>query len=270
MASALAVALRHRAVSFSGVVLAAALTSHAAAQTASTPPPVGSATTPSTSAPPPSAAGPAPAPAPPTSAAEPVAPTPPTPPTSTAQPGPVSTEPTPSGAPPVAQEPPPEAPLLSPPSAAGNAAHDGNDANDATMPPAESLTPAAPDTQAIPIVGPPSNLPSYLLWIVGGASLAVGTGFGIAAAVAKHDFDKTPTFDHADAVHNRAIASDVALGLGVVLVVTGTVFYFVKDDSTLEAATQAKAKRRAAGVASLHVTPVIGSHVGGAALDLRF
>jgi hypothetical protein len=76
---------------------------------------------------------------------------------------------------------------------------------------------------------PPSKIPAYVLWGAGGVSLIVGTIYGISTLSAKSDFDDDPTYAKADSVHNRSIVADVGFGLGLVLGITGTVFYFLAD-----------------------------------------
>jgi hypothetical protein len=119
----------------------------------------------------------------------------------------------------------------------------------------------------------PSRIPAILLWAVGGASLAVGAAFGIAAISAKNDFDSKPTYDLADKVHDRAVISDVGFGLGLVLVATGTVFYFSGAGPSAEprvAAASAGAGGTGSGVGRLRFAPLIGSTSGGGVVSMRF
>jgi len=108
-------------------------------------------------------------------------------------------------------------------------------------------------------LSPPSRLPSYILWGAAGASIIVGASFGIATLSAKSDFDDNPSSGRADTVHNRAVISDVGLGLGAILAVTGTIF-FLTIDNPGDAGTQAldpaakHAQRHAGAVAQLHET----------------
>jgi hypothetical protein len=120
---------------------------------------------------------------------------------------------------------------------------------------------------------PPSRLPAILLWAVGGASLAVGAAFGIAAISAKNDFDSKPTYDLADKVHDRAVISDVGFGLGLVLIATGTVFYFSGAETPAEpkvAAATAGAGGTGSSVGRLRFAPLIGSTSGGGVVTMRF
>jgi hypothetical protein len=113
----------------------------------------------------------------------------------------------------------------------------------------------------------PSPIPAYLLWAAGGASLVVGAAFGIAAISAKNDFDDNPTYGRADAVHSRAIISDVGFGLGVILVATGTVFYFDRPES----GTTRQAMNNHAGTRPrLGAAPLVGPGTGGGLLTMKF
>jgi hypothetical protein len=151
-------------------------------------------------------------------------------------------------------------------------------AADPTSPPSyiEPMTPASGEVniQAAPTIDeqlvaePKSKLPSYLMWGVGGASLITGAVLGITALTAKSDFNDNPTYAAADRVEGRAIAADVALGLGAVLLITGTAFYLMPDsqESRPASATNTDTKR---STARLHLTPMLGRTNGGA-LTLQF
>jgi hypothetical protein len=143
-----------------------------------------------------------------------------------------------------------------------------------------SMTPSTPSTpstgevniQAAPTIDeqlvnePRSKVPSYVMWGVGGVSLITGAVLGITALTAKSDFNDNPTYDAADRVEGRAIAADVALGLGAVLLITGTAFYFLPDSQESRPATASNTKRP---TARLHLTPMLGRTNGGA-LTLQF
>lgn len=90
---------------------------------------------------------------------------------------------------------------------------------------------------------PRSPWPAYVLWAAGGAALVTGTVFGISALSAQSDYDAAPSFERADSVHDRAVVADVFLGLGLILGVTGTLFYVL--DSNPEAHASAVAQPRA-------------------------
>ncbi|MEY4508777.1 MAG: hypothetical protein RLZZ450_899 [Pseudomonadota bacterium] len=136
-------------------------------------------------------------------------------------------------------------------------------------PPAE---PATPDVIAAPVSTTPpaepthtrSRLAPYALWGTSVVSLALGTVFGVMALGAKQDYDDAPTYKRADKVHNLGIAADTGLGLGLLLAITGTVFYFVtpESDKTTHAQT--------AGAGTLRIAPLFSHHAQGGTLALRF
>jgi hypothetical protein len=134
------------------------------------------------------------------------------------------------------------------------------------QPPPGALAPVAPPPGPFQSIGepmtvpPPSRIPSYILWGAAGASLILGASFGVAALSAKKDFDDNPTTDGADKVHNRAVISDVGLGLGAILAITGTIFFFSADPSG-----EAKG-----AVAQVHVAPLITTNAGGGVVSMRF
>lgn len=115
-------------------------------------------------------------------------------------------------------------------------------------------------------MGPPSPVPAYILWGLGGASLVVGGVFGIMALSAKSDFDDHPTYSQADTVHDRSVAADVGLGLGLILAASGTIFYFMQDPGGAPVQGQGKGKP----VATVRVDPLVTPHTRGGALTLHF
>ena len=143
-------------------------------------------------------------------------------------------------------------------------------------PPPDTVSPVVAPIEAEPPPPPPpappapkSHVASYIMWGVGAASLAVGTVYGVMALQAKKDFDDKPTYDGADKTENRAIVSDVALGAGLILAITGTVFYFVKDEPRDTAAASKSTKQRLVRN-DLRVQPYVGARTGGGTLSLRF
>jgi hypothetical protein len=90
----------------------------------------------------------------------------------------------------------------------------------------------------------------------------------------KADFDDNPTLARADYVHNMGVISDVGFGLGVILAVTGTVFFFA--DSTEGAGTQAinhnakRTPRHGASIAQLQMVPLVGANAGGGLVSFQF
>jgi hypothetical protein len=135
------------------------------------------------------------------------------------------------------------------------------------QPPAEvpATIEAAPAIDEQLTSEPKSKVPSYVLWAVGGASLITGSVLGISALTAKSDFDDTPSYDAADKVEGRAVAADVALGLSAVLLVTGTIFYFLPDSQ--ESRPTAQNTKRP--TTRWQVAPMLGRTNGGA-LSVQF
>ena len=128
-----------------------------------------------------------------------------------------------------------------------------------------------------PPPAPPSKIPSYILWGAAGASLIVGASFGFAALSAKSDFDDNPTYAKADSVHNRAVIADVGLGLGAILAITGTIFFFAENGSAATADNHGgdrpiprPASTAGRAVAQVHVVPLLSPNLGGGALSVRF
>ena len=126
---------------------------------------------------------------------------------------------------------------------------------------------AAAPVEVAPAPVPPSHAVSYALWSVSGAGFLVGTVFGVLALQAKKDYDAAPSYDRADTVHTRAIVADVGLGLGLILAVTGTVFYFGDDDDTEKTAKLAPRQR---GLADFRVAPFVHRSASGGTLSVRF
>lgn len=128
--------------------------------------------------------------------------------------------------------------------------------------PESPLAPPPPD-----MLRPPSKIPAYILWGGAGVGLILGTVYGISALSAKSDFDDDPTYAKGDSVHNRSIVSDVGFGLGLVLGITGTIFYLIADKPPVTeqappvAATSARPKKSTARLAA---------GPGGGALSLSF
>lgn len=127
-----------------------------------------------------------------------------------------------------------------------------------------TIEPAPPIDEQL-AAEPKSKVPSYVMWAVGGASLITGTVLGISALTAKSDFDDNPTYDAADRVEGRAVAADIAFGAAAVLLVTGTVFYFLPD-SQESRPTASNTKRP---TARWQVAPMLGRTNGGA-LSVQF
>jgi hypothetical protein len=182
------------------------------------------------------------APPPPTT----VAPEAPPPPAATAAPPVMMPEPPPAPPPDVMVAPPPPPP----------------------EPPVAPAPPEAPVAAASTHPNHAARARAYVLLGLGGASVLVGTVFGLLAVSTKNDvFDNNPTYGEADAVRSQSLIADVGLGLGVILVATGTVYLLL--DHPAPAATS-PASTGAARVAAVRVEPVVGPHGGGGALTVRF
>lgn len=129
---------------------------------------------------------------------------------------------------------------------------------------------AAVPAEVAPVeVEPPSHTASYVLWGLGGASLVVGTVYGVLALQANSDFDDNPTTANADKTHDRAILADVGLGLGLILGITGTVFYFSKEEDG-ETTAQVGASKQRHALRDVRVAPFVTQRASGGTLSLRF
>jgi hypothetical protein len=132
-----------------------------------------------------------------------------------------------------------------------------------------------PPMTAAPPAPAASKLPAYILWGAGGASLILGASFGFAALSAKSDFDDNPTYSKADSVHGRAVIADVGIGLGAILAVTGTIFFFTADHQE-NPGPQAinhpgrSVNRPGGSLARLRIDPLITPSAGGGVLSMRF
>jgi hypothetical protein len=157
---------------------------------------------------------------------------------------------------------------------------------DPAVPPTETYPPLPPPNPGLaPLPGPveatlpsplppprTSKLPSFILWGAAAASLIVGGAFAIAASSAKSDFDDDPTYDKADKVHDRAVKADVGLGLGIILAVTGTIFFLTDsrgDAGTATADHNGKTSKPGA-VAHVNFAPLISPNAGGGVVSMRF
>lgn len=131
-------------------------------------------------------------------------------------------------------------------------------------PPSDAALQVAPEP-SMEAAEAPSKVPSYVLWGTGAASLVIGAVFGGLALAAKKDYDDNPSSDRADTVDHRALVADVAFGLGIVLAVTGTVFFFAHDDQPAQQTQNATDHK-----VQLSVAPLVSPHAGGGALQVRF
>jgi hypothetical protein len=110
---------------------------------------------------------------------------------------------------------------------------------------------AAPPAEAPKSEGPRSPVPAYVTLGLGGASLVVGTIFGLGALSAKSDFNKNPSTSLADKAERNALIADMAFGIAVTLGVTGTVLLVTSGGSGEPAKTGAVKKAPTYGFAPL-------------------
>jgi hypothetical protein len=132
------------------------------------------------------------------------------------------------------------------PSAATSAAKEGGVSAVESAPAGAAVASDRPDTPSRETMSSsttntgPNRTAAYVSWIAGGAALAVGAGFGIAAMSGKSDLDKQcngnvcPPESQAkldDAKRNGTIAT-IGLGVGAAGLALGTVLFFTAGGST--------------------------------------
>lgn len=187
---------------------------------------------------------------------------------------PATTEPVPTESAPVTDAPPvqgpsPEAPVTP----EGAVQGPSPDATVEPLPEAVQEVPPPTDITAPADIGPaepPNHTASYVLWTASVVSLGIGTAYGVMALKAKKDFDDDPTTKRADKSHDRGIAADVSLGLGVILAATGLAFYFAKDGEGAERGVTSTSARAKPARADVSVAPYVGRSAGGGNLSVRF
>jgi hypothetical protein len=143
------------------------------------------------------------------------------------------------------------------PAAADEAAHA---APTESVPPETKPAPASAarqDETPIPTHSGTNHTAAYVSWIVGGAALAAGAGFGIAAMSGKNDLDKRcngsscppDAQDKLDAAKRNGTIATIGFGVGAAGIALGTVLFFtVGGSSDDHAATASRsARKRAAG-----------------------
>jgi hypothetical protein len=101
----------------------------------------------------------------------------------------------------------------------------------------------------------PNHTAAYVSWIIGGAALAVGGGFGIAAMSGKNDLDKVcsgsscppSANDKLDTAKRNGTIATIGFGVGAAGIALGTVLFFTAGGSSdgHEAALNAAPKRAA-------------------------
>jgi hypothetical protein len=130
-------------------------------------------------------------------------------------------------------------------------------------------TPPPPPTEATPAAEPKkrSMVPAYVTAGVAGASLIVGTVFGILALDAQSRFNENPSSDLADEQERNALICDMALGVAVTLGITSVVLFTSREDGTTG---RAKAPAVASTKRGLSLTPYASTTGGGARARLVF
>jgi hypothetical protein len=112
-----------------------------------------------------------------------------------------------------------------------------------------------------------SMVPAYVTAGVAGASLILGTVFGILALDAQSRFNENPSADLADEQERNALICDMALGVAVTLGITSVVLFTARED-----ASTGKSKGRAVATTRRGVTlaPYASTTGGGARARLTF
>ncbi|HVW27206.1 MAG TPA: hypothetical protein VHC69_17690 [Polyangiaceae bacterium] len=103
----------------------------------------------------------------------------------------------------------------------------------------------------------PNHTAAYISWIVGGAALAVGGGFGIAAMSGKNDLDKQcngnvcppSQKEKLDAATRNGTIATIGFGVGAAGIALGTVLFFTVGGSSEshESTALAHTPKRASG-----------------------
>jgi hypothetical protein len=101
----------------------------------------------------------------------------------------------------------------------------------------------------------PNHTAAYVSWIIGGAALAVGGGFGIAAMSGKNDLDKVcngsvcqpEASDKLNTAKRNGTIATIGFGVGAAGIAVGTVFFFTVGGSSdsHDSALHASPKRAA-------------------------
>lgn len=140
-------------------------------------------------------------------------------------------------------------------------------------PPPEPVA-AAPPPPAPPPPQARSLVPAFVTGGLAVVAAGVGTVFGVMALSDKSNFDKSPTTSTADNGDTHALISDMSFGVALTFGVTSAVLFLTKDEppAVAQAAsrTTAKADTPKKRAITVEPAPVIGPHVGGAGVLLRF
>ncbi|MCU0684655.1 MAG: hypothetical protein MUF34_20815 [Polyangiaceae bacterium] len=114
-----------------------------------------------------------------------------------------------------------------------------------------------------------SKVPAYIAFGIAGLGLVTGTAFGISALSAKSTYQDNPTYQKAESVENRSLASDIGFATFVIAGITGAVFY-LSEGGAAASAPPAAARRPAPTRTGLRIEPTVTPRVQGASLTLRF
>ncbi|HEX4448732.1 MAG TPA: PEGA domain-containing protein [Polyangiaceae bacterium] len=138
----------------------------------------------------------------------------------------------------------------------------------APPPPIVAAAPLAPVAPIAPVTPPEprSIVPAIVTGGLAIAAAGVGTVFGIIALNDKSDFDKNPTSHTADNGDTHALIADMAFGVALTFGVTSAVLLLTKD----EPPSATSSTRARAHTATITPTPIVGPHIGGAGLVLKF
>jgi hypothetical protein len=131
-----------------------------------------------------------------------------------------------------------------------------------------------PAPSALPLPQPRSLVPAFVTGGLAIAAAGVGTVFGIMALNDKSSYDKNPTTSTADNGDTHALISDMSFGVALTFGVTSLVLLLTKDEPPATSQGAARTTTARADVQKKPVTvepvPVVGPHVGGAGVLLRF
>jgi hypothetical protein len=128
----------------------------------------------------------------------------------------------------------------------------GTGANDAHPYSAAPAVTRVGDAPAPPSHSSANHTGAYISWIAGGAALAVGAGFGIAAMSGKSDLDKQcngsvcpPTSqEKLDTARRNGTIATIGFGVGAAGLALGTVLFFTVGGSSESSPSSASVPRR--------------------------
>ncbi len=137
-------------------------------------------------------------------------------------------------------------------------------------PPVAAAEPPAPPPPPPPPPQPRSLVPAYVTGGLAIVAAGVGTVFGVMALNDKSSFDKNPTTSTADNGDTHALISDMSFGVALTFGVTSAVLFLTKDEPPATSQGPARADARKNSAVTVQPVPVVGPHVGGAGVLLRF